>query len=193
VSKSKVTNTLASETSLSKNGINDFKFKGLLTLVDNVNLKIIEELMRNPSTSSSSLATKLQIPLSSLQRRRAKLEKSLLIKAYRINLKASGGKMGDIVINVDKGKSKEVAATILKRYKSNVMNVSTRINSEHNVAAQIIYNDTAELHNLLENIKSIPYVTSLQWSEIVEMIGDNSPLVITAFFNRSKQRWSQNA
>jgi DNA-binding Lrp family transcriptional regulator len=193
VSKNKVTNTLASETSLSKNGINDFKCKGLLTLVDNVNLKIIEELMKNPSTSSSSLATKLQIPLSSLQRRRAKLEKSLLIKAYRINLKASGGKMGDIVINVDKGKSKEVAATILKRYKSNVMNVSTRINSEHNVAAQIIYNDTAELHNLLENIKSIPYVTSLQWSEIVEIIGDNSPSVITAFFNKSKQRWSQNA
>jgi len=46
--------------------------------------------------------------------------------------------------------------------------------------------DTAELHNLLENIKSIPYVTSLQWSEMVEMIGDNGPLVITAFFNRSK-------
>ena len=101
--------------------------------------------------------------------------------------------MGDIVINVDKGKSREAAATILKRYKSNVMNVSTRINSEHNVAAQIIYNDSAELHNLLENIKSLPYVTSLQWSEIVEIIGDNSPSVITAFFNKSKQRWSQNA
>jgi hypothetical protein len=67
------------------------------------------------------------------------------------------------------------------------MNVSTRINSEHNVAAQIIYKDTAELHNLLESIKSIPYVISLQWSEIVEIIGDNSPSVITAFFNNSIQ------
>jgi DNA-binding Lrp family transcriptional regulator len=178
----------ASETSLSKNdhGTNDVK--GLLTLVDDINLKIIEELVKNPSTSSASLATKLGMPLSSLQRRRTKLEKSLLTKAYHIDLKASGGKMGDIVVNVDKGKSKEVATNILKKYKSNVMNVSTRINSEHNVAAQIIYNDTAELHNLLENIKSIPYVTSLQWSEIVEMIGDNSPLVITAFFNKSRQR-----
>ena len=61
------------------------------------------------------------------------------------------------------------------------MQVSTRTNSEHNVAAQIIYNDTAELHNLLENIKSIPCVTSLQWSEMVEMLGDNSHLVITPF------------
>ena len=122
------------------------------------------------------------MPLSSLQRRSAKLEKSVLIKAYDIDLKASGGKMGDVVV---KGKSREVATNILKKYKSNVMSLSTRINSEHNVAAQILYKDTAELHNLLESIKSIPYVTSLQWSEIVEIIGDNSSLVITAFFNTS--------
>jgi uncharacterized membrane protein YhiD involved in acid resistance len=115
----------------------------------------------------------------------------VLIKTYHIDLKASGGKMGDIVVNVEKGKSKEVATNILKKYKSNVMSVSTRINSEHNLAAQILYNDTAELHDLLENIKSIPYVTSLQWSEMVEMIGDNSPLVITAFFNKSRQRLAQ--
>ena len=65
-----------------KNGINNFRFKGLLTLVDDINLKIIEELVKNPNTSSASLATKLRMPLSSLQRRRAKLEKSVLVKAY---------------------------------------------------------------------------------------------------------------
>ena len=95
--------------------------------------------------------------------------------------------MGDIVVNVDKGKSREVARSILRKFKNNVMNASTRINSEHNVNAQVLYNDTAELHNLLENIKSIPYVTSLQWSEMVEMIGDNSPSVITTYF-KSRQR-----
>ena len=118
-----------------KNGINNFSFKGLLTLVDDINLKIIEELVRNSNTSSASLATKLRMPLSSLQRRRAKLEKSVLVKAYHINLKASGGKIGDAVIKVDKGRSWEVATNILKKFKSNVMNVSTRINSEHNVSA----------------------------------------------------------
>ncbi|MGC2573350.1 MAG: hypothetical protein WA364_17690 [Candidatus Nitrosopolaris sp.] len=62
-----------------------------------------------------------------------------------------------------------------------------------------MYNDTFIVcismikHNLLENIKAMPYVNSLQWSEIVEMIGDNSPSVITAFFNRSKQYWADNA
>jgi len=77
VSKNKITKTLITSETSSKNGINDFKFKGLLGLVDNINLKIIEELVKNPNTSSMSLATKLQMPLSSLQRRRAKLEKSV--------------------------------------------------------------------------------------------------------------------
>ena len=173
--------------SLTNHDINNSRFKDPLTLVDDINLKIIEELVKNPSTNSASLATKIGMPLSSLQRRRTKLEESLLVKAYHIDLKASGGKMGDIVVNVDKGKSREVATNILKNYKSNVMNVSTRINSEHNVAAQILYKNTAELHNILESIRSIPYVTSLQWSELVEMIGDNSHSVITAFFNNSRQ------
>jgi DNA-binding Lrp family transcriptional regulator len=190
VSRSKSKRVLE-ESSLTNHDINDVKIKAPLPLVDDINLKIIEELVKNPNTSSASLATKLGMPLSSLQRRRTKLEKSLLIKSYHINLKASGGKMGDAVINVDKGRSREVATNILKKFKSNVMSVSTRINSEHNVAAQIIYNDTSELHNLLESIKSIPYVTSLQWSEMVEIIGDNSPLVITAFFNNSRQRLAQ--
>jgi DNA-binding Lrp family transcriptional regulator len=183
-----VSNSNTTPVTRSTNHVNDTKTKGL---IDNTNLKIIEELVKNPNTSSASLATKLGMPLSSLQRRRTKLERSVLIKTYHIDLKASGGKMGDIVVNVEKGKSKEVATNILKKYKSNVMSVSTRINSEHNLAAQILYNDTAELHDLLENIKSIPYVTSLQWSEMVEMIGDNSPLVITAFFNKSRQRLAQ--
>jgi len=181
VSNSKITKASVTR---SINHVDDSKTKGL---VDNTSLKIIEELVKNPNTSSASLATKLGMPLSSLQRRRTKLEKSLLTKAYHIDLKASGGKMGDIVVNVDKGKSKEVATNILKKFKSNVMNASTRINSEHNVTVQVLYNNTAELHNLLENIRSIPYVTNLQWSEMVEMIGDNSHSVITAFFNNSRQ------
>jgi hypothetical protein len=58
--------------------------------------------------------------------------------------------------------------------------------------SRIKYNDTAELHDLLERIKSLPQVTSLHWSEIVEIIGDNGHSVITAFFNNSKQHWTQN-
>jgi DNA-binding Lrp family transcriptional regulator len=161
----------------------------LSRLVDDINLRIIEELVKNPSTTSSSLSTKLEIPLSSLQRRRAKIEKYILNKSYQINLRSISGKVGEVVVNVEKGKSRDVAKQILKKFRNNVMNVSTRINAEHNVAAHIMYNDTAELHSLLENIKSMPFVSHLQWSEIVEVIGDNSHAVMSSFFVRSKPKF----
>lgn len=161
----------------------------LSRIIDNTNLKIIEELVKNPESTSSCLATKLQIPLSSLQRRRAKLERSVLSKSYQINLTSIAGKLGEVFINVDKGKSREVAKQILTKFKDNIMSVSTRINAKHNIAAHIMYNDTTELHNLLENIKAMPFVTALEWSETVEIIGDNSPAVLSAFFVKSRPKF----
>jgi len=181
--------------SLTFSGNSDYSTKAtdVFKIFDNTNLKIIEELVADPSLSSSSLASKLEIPLSSLQRRRSKLEKTVLSKSYNINLKSFGGKIGEVVINVEKGKSREVAKQILKKFKQNVMSVSTRINAEHNISAQIMYDDTAELHNLLENIKSMPFITSLQWSEIVETIGDNRLAVMGALFSRLGRQGPKNS
>lgn len=178
-----------SEQALDKNINDDVNAPRFSRLIDNINLKIIDELVKNPGITSSSLATNLGIPLSSLQRRRAKIEKYILSKSYQINLRSIPGKRGEVVINVDQGKSREVAKQILKRFKNNVMSVSTRINHYHNVAAQIMFTDTAELHNLIENIKSMQFVTNVQWSEVVEIVGDNSSAVMSAFFLRSKPKF----
>lgn len=185
----------ANSLSLTFSGNSDYSTEAtdVLKIFDNTNLKIIEELVADPSLSSSSLASKLEIPLSSLQRRRSKLEKTVLSKSYNINLRSFGGKIGEVVINVEKGKSREVAKQILKKFKQNVMSVSTRINAEHNISAQIMYDDTAELHNLLENIKSMPFITSLQWSEIVETIGDNRLAVMGALFSRLGRQGPKNS
>jgi (p)ppGpp synthase/HD superfamily hydrolase len=94
--------------------------------------------------------------------------------------------MGDIVIDVEKGKSREVAQELLKKHKNNILSISTRINSGHDISAQLVYKDSTELHNLLGSIKSMPYVINAQWSEIVEIIGENNSTVISAFFNQSK-------
>jgi len=185
----------ANSLSLTFSGNSDYSTEAtdILKIFDHTNLKIIEELVADPSLSSSSLASKLEIPLSSLQRRRSKLEKTVLSKSYNINLRSFGGKIGEVVINVEKGKSREVAKQILKKFKQNVMSVSTRINAEHNISAQIMYDDTAELHNLLENIKSMPFITSLQWSEIVETIGDNRLAVMGALFSRLGRQGPKNS
>ena len=72
---------------------------------------------------------------------------------------------------------------LLKNYKNNITFVHIRINSSHNVSAHIVYKDTQELHELLESVRTMDNVTNVQWSEIVNLIGDNSSGVISGFFS----------
>jgi DNA-binding Lrp family transcriptional regulator len=154
----------------------------MLRLLDSTNIKIISELVRQPNISSLALSKKLDIPLSTLQRRRARIEDNLLKRNYVFNYKAFGGRVGDLIVSVDKGKSREIAQTLLKKYKNNIISCNTRINSEHNVSAHTIFKDTAELHELVESIKTVEYVTAVQWSELVEDIGENNFEVMSTFF-----------
>jgi hypothetical protein len=60
---------------------------------------------------------------------------------------------------------------ILKNHgDNNVISVSTRINSMHNIICRVIYHDCEELHKLLENVKAIPYVVTSEWSELVKVV-----------------------
>jgi hypothetical protein len=101
-------------------------------LLDSTNIKIISELIRQQDISSFNLSKKLDVPLSMLQRRRARIEKDILKRIYNFNYKAFGGRVGDLIVNVDKGKSKEIAQSLRKKYKDNIMSCDTRINSQHN-------------------------------------------------------------
>ena len=156
--------------------------KQISKLLDNVNIKIISELVSSPNMSSLSLANKLDIPLSTLQRRRARIENAILKKTYTFNYKAFGGRVGDLIVNVDKGKSKEIAQSLLKRYKNNIISCDTRINSQHNVSAHVIYKGTDDLHELIESVRTMDYVTGVDWSEMVGVVGDNNSEVVQAFF-----------
>ena len=150
-------------------------------LLDSTNVRIISELLKNPTISSSSLAKKVHLPLSTLQRRRARIEKEILKKTYTFDYKSFGARVGDLIINVDKGKSDDVVRSILKKYKNNVTYCHTRIDLVHSVLAHVIYKDTAELFYLIEDIKAMQYVNSMSWSETVNVIGDNNSEVISAF------------
>jgi DNA-binding Lrp family transcriptional regulator len=162
---------------------NNHSSKQVLKLLDSINIKIISELVKEPNISSLALSKKIDIPLSTLQRRRAIIEKAIVKKTYTFNYKAFGGRVGDLIVNVDKGKSKEIAQSLLKRYKNNIASCETKINSEHNISAHVAYKSTEELYELIESIKTVDHVNTVQWSEIVEVIGDNNSEVINAFFN----------
>ena len=174
---------IASKTDKNNNTFNHAS-KQILKLLDSTNIKIISELVSQPNISSLDLSKKLDIPLSTLQRRRARIENDILKRKYAFNYKAFGGRVGDLIVSVDKGKSREVAQALLKKYKNNIVSCNTRINSEHNVSAHTIFKDTVKLHELVESIKTMDYVSAVQWSELVEDLGDNNFEVMSAFFSR---------
>ena len=87
----------------------------------------------------------------------------MLTRTYTFNYKAFGGRVGDLIVNVDKGKSREVAQNI-KKYENNITLCYTRINSMHNVSAHVIYKNTEGVHKLIENVITMEYVTGVDWS-----------------------------
>ena len=147
---------------------------------DSIDINIIRELLAKADIKSVDIASKYKVPVSTIQRRRKRLVDSILEKKYFIDITKRDLRTGIILANVKRGKAKEVAKMILERHKSNAISSSIRINDQNNVIPEIIYNTSSELHNILEQVKHIPYVSSATWSELVEVVGNNDAPIIAA-------------
>src|SRR5215467_9916289 len=125
--------------------------------VDDTNIKIINALVNNPNTKSKELARTNGIPLSTIQRRRTLLERTLLAKRYTINVRELGWRTADLLISVEKDNSERIADALLAH--QNVISTSIRVGDPNvNVAAQVYYRSTEELHSLIETTKAMPHV-----------------------------------
>jgi DNA-binding Lrp family transcriptional regulator len=147
---------------------------------DSIDINIIRELLAKADIRSADIASKYKVPISTIQRRRKRIVDSILEKKYLIDITKRDLRTGIILVNVERGKAKEVAKMILERHKSNVISSSIRINDQNNVIAEIIYDNSSELHNILEQVKESPYVSSATWSELVEVVGNNDAPIIAA-------------
>src|ERR671939_2106891 len=76
------TKSVRTTAEVDRNGSFGYSPKQMLKVLDNINIKIVSELVRQPDISSLALSTKLDIPLSTLQRRRARIEKAILKRNY---------------------------------------------------------------------------------------------------------------
>jgi DNA-binding Lrp family transcriptional regulator len=137
--------------------------------LDKINLKIIEELLNNGDIKSSEIASKLAIPLSTIQRRRSRLEQlSVLKKTYSIDAKKLGLRISEVSICTKKGTSQEVMNEIYKGHRKDIIDMSLRIgNPDTNVSFRIVYKNSVHLFNLLEEIKENQLVDKVSWSEYI--------------------------
>jgi DNA-binding Lrp family transcriptional regulator len=140
-----------------------------LVHLDRTNLKIIEELLNNGEIKSSEIASKLKIPLSTIQRRRATLEKfDILKKNYSLDVTKLGLRVAEVSISTKKGSSRKVLDEIYNRHRKYITDMSLRVgNPDTNISFRIVYKNSSRLFNLLEEIKGNLMVDKVDWSEYI--------------------------
>lgn len=130
------------------------------------------KMLLSPSSrmSSHELAAKLGIPRTTVQRRRNYLDRHYLEFSYSLKLKNLGYRRVDLLIYTGGGSTIPIADKLLER--DEVVYVGRSI-GEHTIdlRAEVIIKDNSQLLDLLEDVKGMPSVKDVVWSEIVKVLG----------------------
>ena len=120
--------------------------------------------------SSKTLAKRLGIPATTVQRRRKRLEKEFLTLTYTLDLAKFGWHKVDFLIATESGKTGLIGKTLLKR--DEVIYVGKSI-GQHTIDLRVetILRDNAEILRMMELLKSMEGVKDVVWTEIVEVVG----------------------
>ena len=139
-----------------------------LSDIDKKMLKVL--LSPDSRMSSHALAAKLGIPQTTVQRRRNYLDKHYLEFSYSLKLKDLGYRRVDLLIYAGGGSTITIAEKLLER--DEVVYVGRSI-GEHTIdlRAEVIIKDNSQLLDLLEDVKGMPSVKDVVWTEIVEVVG----------------------
>lgn len=139
-----------------------------LSAIDKKILKVL--LDPNGRVSSNTLSSKLGIPRTTIQRRRNYLEKHYLEFSYNLKLDDLGYRRVDLLIYTGGGDTIKIAEKLLDR--DEVVYVGRSI-GEHTIdlRAEVIIKDNSQLLDLLEEVKAMPSVKDVIWSEIVQIVG----------------------
>jgi DNA-binding Lrp family transcriptional regulator len=147
----------------------------VLSNIDRKVLKIL--LVPNGKISSKSIARKLGLPATTIQRHRTRLEKEVLKQNYTLDLEAFGWHKVDFLIATESGKTGLIGKTLLKR--DEVIYVGKSI-GQHTIDLRVetVLENNAEILRMMELLKATPGIKDVVWTEIVEVIGRKTSIPI---------------
>ena len=120
--------------------------------------------------STKSISTKLGIPVTTIRRRRNRLESRFLKMQYVLDIEKFGWRRIDFFISIRNGLVNNVAEKLMGL--NDVTYVGKSI-GEHTIDLRVetIVKDNVVLLDLLEQIKAMEGVRDVVWSEIVNVVG----------------------
>ena len=137
-----------------------------------IDRKILKILLspNGQSKSTKGISTKLGIPVTTVRRRRKRLENMFLKIHYVLDIEKFGWRRVDFFISIRNGMVKSVAKKLVEL--DDVTYVGKSI-GEHTIDLRVetIVKDNSVLLDLLEVIKGMEGVRDVVWSEIVTVVG----------------------
>ena len=150
------------------------------TSISELDRKLLKILLmpNGDSKSSKSLSAKLGIPITTVRRRRKRLEDKFLKINYVLDISKFGWKRIDFFISIRNGMVDAVAKKLLDI--DDVTYVGKSI-GEHTIDLRIetIVKDNASILDHLETIKAMDGVNDVVWSEIVRVVGKKISIPIS--------------
>jgi DNA-binding Lrp family transcriptional regulator len=142
-----------------------------LSLADKKILKAL--ILSEGHVSSLKLSRELDIPLSTVQRRRKRLEDLFIDATYHLRIEKFGWRRASLFISTQRGLTLSVAKELLSSRDSVLSVRRTMGASEIDLQAEFVFKRNAELIDEIEKIKTIDGVKSVTWNETIEVIGNN--------------------
>ena len=142
------------------------------TNVSDLDRKLLKILLlpNGDLKSSKSLSSKLGIPITTVRRRRKRLESKFLKLHYVLDIEKFGWKRVDFFISIRNGVVNAVANKLLDSDEVTYIGKSI---GEHTIDLRVetIVRDNASILDILEKIKAMDGVQDVVWSEIVSVVG----------------------
>lgn len=134
--------------------------------------KIVRKLISSSGRVSSLLLSReLEIPLTTVQRRRKKLEDEFIEAFYSLKVEKLGWRKATMFVSVSHGDFL-VAGKELLESSDLIISVSRIIGVRAaDFKAEIIFRDNSDLSKLIDQVKSLPHVQDISWSETVREVG----------------------
>lgn len=136
--------------------------------------KILQQLIGSSGrVSTLALSRQLDIPMSTIQRRRVRLEKNVIDMNYMLKLKALGWRTGTLLVSASDGKADLLGKQILEM--DDMVASVTRIVGENtmDLKVEVVFKKTEEFLLLIDRIKSLGGEKKMFWGESVNLIGRN--------------------
>lgn len=149
-------------------------------ILSSADKKILKSLIASScNVSSLTLSRDLGIPLSTVQRRRKRLEANLIETMYHLKLEKFGWRNATLFVTTASASAKQIGEEIMSWDKEVISAKRCMGENSADLQIEIIFRTNKELCDIMERVKSIEGVRNVSWSESIESIGRN-----TTFYER---------